>query len=70
MRKGAPPTIDGTLGNLDKADAGDVKNLNFKVFAAFHREFAVNAAMQGKTQTEILFQAFELWKQKNRADTP
>jgi hypothetical protein len=54
--KGEPPPPDETVGNLDK---GEMKYLSFRVPKAFHKEFSIFAVMQEKSQTEVLFEAFE-----------
>ncbi len=64
-RKGAPPLASETVGNLDK-EPGKLSNLNFKVPDAFHREFGIFTLQHGfKSQTELLYAAFELIKRKH-----
>jgi hypothetical protein len=63
-RKGSPPPPVATVGNLDKPEPGELSHLNFRVPKAFHREFAIFAAVHDKSQTQVLFEAFELLKQK------
>jgi hypothetical protein len=57
-----PPPPDETVGNLDK---GELSHLNFRVPAAFHKEFAIFAIEHNfKSQTQVLYEAFEALKQK------
>ena len=65
-RKGEPPSLENTLGNLD---SGDYKHLNFRVPATFHRDFAVFAAMESKSQVDVLYEAFELLKRTRDSKT-
>jgi len=61
--KGEPPPPDETVGNLDK---GEMSHLNFRVPAAFHREFAIFSIQHSfKSQTETLYAAFEALKDKH-----
>jgi hypothetical protein len=60
-RKGEPPAADDTVGNLEKCETS---NLSFWVPRAFQREFGMFAAMQGKRQTGVLYEAFDLLKRK------
>ena len=66
-RKGTPPQLDDTLGNLDKPEPEDVSHLNFRVPKSFHREFAIFARMQDKSQTDVLYEAFALLKKQSGA---
>ncbi len=46
-KKGPPPPIEQTVGNLEKPEPTSLKPLNFKVPAAFHREFKSYAVQHG-----------------------
>jgi hypothetical protein len=59
--KGEPPPPTDTVGNLDK---GEMSHLNFRVPKAFHREFAIFAVVHDKSQTEVLYEAFEELKKR------
>jgi len=65
--KGTPPTKVQTLDNLSRAEAGDLKPLNFKVPAEFHREFKTHAATHDLSMTQLLREGFELVKAKRGA---
>jgi hypothetical protein len=61
--KGEPPPPEGIIGNLDK---GEVSHLNFRVPKAFHKEFSLLAIQHDyKSQTDLLYEAFELVKKKH-----
>lgn len=60
--KGAPPAMSETLDNLDRPEAADLKPLNFKVPAEFHREFKAHAAIHGISMVELLKEGFDLVK--------
>jgi len=61
--KGEPPAPVDTVGNLDK---GETSHLNFRVPKAFHKEFSMFAIQHDyKSQTVVLFEAFDLLKQKH-----
>jgi hypothetical protein len=63
-RKGEPPPAEDTIGNLDK---GEVSHLNFRVPKAFHKEFSMFAIQHDyRSQTDMLYEAFELLKQKHQ----
>ena len=62
--KGAPPSMRETLDNLDRPEAANLKPLNFKVPAEFHREFKAHAAIHGVSMVDLLREGFELVKQK------
>ena len=47
-----------------KPDPGDLKPLNFKVPAEFHREYKTWAAANGTTMLEVLREGFELVKKQ------
>jgi hypothetical protein len=65
--KGEPPPLDETVGNLDK---GELSHLNFRVPAAFHKEFAIFAIQHNfKSQIELLYKLFELGKNKYEGPT-
>jgi hypothetical protein len=60
-RKGEPPSLDATKGNLDKPEPGGQANLNFKVSAEFKRDFKIAAATIGKSQVDFLQEVYEYW---------
>lgn len=57
-RKGQPPIVEMTVGNLEKAEPGTLKPLNFKVPAEFHRDFKVYASQQGMSMLDLLQEGF------------
>jgi hypothetical protein len=61
-KKGPPPPIQQTVGNLDKPEPASLKPLNFKVPAAFHREFKSYAVQHGMTMLDLLREAFQAVK--------
>lgn len=63
-RKGAPPAPSETLDNLHRSEAAELKPLNFKVSAEFHREFKAHAAIHGVSMVELLREGFEMVKKK------
>lgn len=63
-RKGAPPPLARTIGNLDKPEPTNLQPLNFKVPPDFKREFKTYAAQQGTTMTELLLEGFKLLKEQ------
>ena len=61
--KGAPPSAQTILGNLDKPVAEGISHLNFRVSESFHKEFGIYAIASGrKTQTQLLMDAFATLK--------
>ena len=63
-RKGAPPPVQQAPANLEKVDPNDLKPMNFKVPAAFHREFKTYAVVHGMSMLDLLREGFELVKQE------
>ena len=63
-RKGAPPPLNRTVGNLDKPEPNGVENMNFKVAPAFKREFKTYASQQGISMLELLQEGFRLVKEQ------
>jgi hypothetical protein len=63
-RKGHPPPVETTVGNLQKSEPGSLKPLNFKVPAEFHREFKIYATVQGTTMLDILQEGFKLVRER------
>jgi hypothetical protein len=62
--KGQPPTSNtARLPNLDRPAPGDLKPLNFKVPAEFHREFKGYAAARGVSMLDLLMEGFRLVKE-------
>lgn len=62
-RKGPPPPLESTVGNLDKAAPTELTPMNFRVPAEFHREFKVYAAAHGMSMVDLLQEGFRLLKQ-------
>ena len=56
--KGEPPVSGQIVGNLDKPETEALAALNFKVPAAFKKEFKTYAAQQGKSMSRVLQEAF------------
>jgi hypothetical protein len=63
-KKGKPPEPTAAPANLEKPDPNDLKPLNFKVPAEFHREFKTYAAAHGMSMLVLLREAFELVKKQ------
>jgi hypothetical protein len=61
-KKGPPPTLFETLGNLDKQSG--TKGLSFRVPPEFHREFKAFASQHGIQMLELLKKGFELTKRE------
>ena len=63
-KKGRPPLIEQTVGNLEKPEPSSLKPLNFKVPAAFHREFKSYAVQHGISMLDLLREGFEAAKER------
>lgn len=63
-RKGPPPAVNLTVGNLGKPDPGALKPLNFKVPAEFHREFKIYASQQGISMLDLLQEGFRAVRER------
>ena len=63
-RKGEPPQKSETRSNLSKPSPNKITVLNFRVSEEFKRDLKVAAASNGITQTKLLQEAFEMWKQR------
>lgn len=64
--KGAPPASSAErFANLERPAPGDLKPLNFKVPAEFHREFKGYAAARGISMLELLTEGFRLVKERH-----
>jgi hypothetical protein len=63
-RKGQPPSITETVGNLNKPEPAGLAPLNFKVAQDFKREFKTYAAQNGVSMTDLLVEGFRLLKEK------
>lgn len=61
-RKGEPPAMQETFGNLDAPQAEELVPLNFKVPDAFRREYKIFAAQHGMTMVDALHESFDLLK--------
>lgn len=62
-RKGAPPPMVRTVGNLDKPEASALQTLNLRVPVEFKRDLKVYAAQQGRSMTELLIEAFGMLRE-------
>lgn len=62
--KGLPPAPMQVVHNLDRAESGAQKPLNFKVSPEFHREFKSYAAVHGISMVDLLREGFDLVKQR------
>ncbi len=65
-RKGSPPPLPKTIGNLDKPEPTGLTPMNFKVREDFHREFKLFAVQRGMSMVDVLHEAFRLLKEKGR----
>lgn len=63
--KGEPPAKIETKNNLSKPDFTKVVALNFRVPASFKKDFKIAAASNSITQSDLLQQAFEEWRQRH-----
>ncbi|RRA50328.1 hypothetical protein [Acidipila sp. EB88] len=63
-RKGPPPAVNSTVGNLEKSEPGTLKPLNFKVPANFHRDFKVYASQQGISMLDLLQEGFRVVREQ------
>ena len=61
-RKGVPPVMTQTVGNLDKPEPTTTVNMNFKVPPDFRREFKTYAAQSGISMLDLLQEGFRLIK--------
>jgi len=61
----APPPLQETPQNLEKAPPLESETLNFKVTTDFKREFKVYAASRGITMIELLEEGYKLYKQRH-----
>jgi hypothetical protein len=61
----APPPLEETPQNLEKAPPLATETLNFKVTAEFKREFKVYAASRDMTMIELLEESYQLYKQRH-----
>lgn len=61
-KKGSPPPIERTVGNLEKPEPTSLKPLNFKVPASFHREFKSYAVQHDMSMLDLLREGFEAVK--------
>jgi hypothetical protein len=63
--KGESPVRVETRGNLAKPEPTSAVALNFRVPAAFKKDFKIAAATHGVTQSDLLQQAFVAWRQRH-----
>ncbi|NNM60728.1 MAG: hypothetical protein HKM03_01005 [Steroidobacteraceae bacterium] len=63
--KGEPPARVETRGNLAKPEPAGSVALNFRVPAEFKKDFKIAAATHGVTQSDLLRQAFLVWRQRH-----
>jgi len=61
-KKGDPPASDSTKGNLAKPEPTKHVALNFRVPAELKKDFKIASATHGITQSQLLAQAFQIWK--------
>jgi hypothetical protein len=64
-RKGSPPGITRTIGNLDKTEPSQLTPMNFKVPTEFHRDFKAYAAQRGISMLALLQEGFRLIKEQH-----
>lgn len=62
-RKGSPPPEIEASVNLNISDPDDLRPLNFKVPAAFRKEYKTYATDRDISMVELLQRSFELYKQ-------
>ena len=61
----APPQIEETPQNLEKAPPLESETLNFKVTSEFKREYKGYAVSRGMTMIELLQQSYRLYKERH-----
>jgi hypothetical protein len=62
-RKGEPPSMVQTVGNLDKPESATLQTLNLRVPLEFKRDLKVYAAQQGRSMTDLLIEGFGLLRE-------
>ena len=62
MRKGEPPSMGNTMGNLDTPANEELVSLNFKVPPAFRRDYKIFAAQLDKDMVDVLQESFALFQ--------
>ncbi len=62
-KKGPPPAMGQTVGNLDKPESAALQTLNLRVPLEFKRDLKVYAAQQGRSMTDLLIEGFGLLRQ-------
>jgi hypothetical protein len=62
--KGQPAAPEEAGNNLDLPDTGELVPLNFKVEAAFRREFKIYAARAGISMRELLERSFREYQER------
>jgi predicted HicB family RNase H-like nuclease len=63
-RKGAPPPLARTVGNLSKPEPSGQKTLNLRVPLEFKRDLKTLAAQQGTSMTELIVEAIGLLREQ------
>jgi predicted HicB family RNase H-like nuclease len=63
-RKGSPPLLTRTVGNLNKPEPNGYGTLNLRVTTEFKRELKTLAAQQGTSMTELIVEAVGLLKKE------
>ena len=58
-KKGSPPPLVATRGNLKKADPGRLVDLNFKVPLEFRKRMGMYALHHDMSVKDVLLAAFE-----------
>lgn len=62
-KKGPPPPMVQTVGNLDKPESAALQTLNLRVPLEFKRDLKVYAAQQGRSMTDLLIEGFGLLRE-------
>ena len=62
-KKGDPPSMAQTLGNLDKPESAALQTLNLRVPLEFKRDLKVYAAQHGRSMTDLLIEGFGLLRE-------
>jgi hypothetical protein len=59
-RKGTPPSLANTVGNLDKPEPQGLDTLNLRVPFEFKRELKILAAHRGTSMTDLIIEGIGL----------
>jgi hypothetical protein len=63
-RKGIPPPLGRTVGNLSKPEPAGQETLNLRVPLEFKRALKTLAAQQGTSMTELIVEAIGLLREQ------